>query len=41
MMPEEYPVDLSQACWDNKMKNISKEQIKVDELVSTRLKGDN
>ena len=21
--PEEYPVDLSQACWDNKMKNIA------------------
>ena len=20
--PEEYPVDLSQACWENKMKNI-------------------
>ena len=39
MMPEVYPVDFSQACWDNKMKNISKEQIKVNELVSTRLKG--
>jgi nicotinate phosphoribosyltransferase len=39
MMPEVYPVDLSQACWDNKMRNISKEQIKVAELVSNRLKG--
>jgi len=22
MNPEEYPVDLSQKCWDNKMRNI-------------------
>ncbi|MED1864886.1 nicotinate phosphoribosyltransferase [Fictibacillus nanhaiensis] len=29
MHPEEYPVDLSQACWDNKMKNIQEVQTKV------------
>ncbi|MFC0271341.1 nicotinate phosphoribosyltransferase [Metabacillus herbersteinensis] len=29
LMPEEYPVDLSQACWDNKMKNISEVQKKL------------
>ncbi|MFK2824780.1 nicotinate phosphoribosyltransferase [Bacillus sp. B190/17] len=27
--PEEYPVDLSQACWDNKMKNIAEVRKKV------------
>ncbi|MEK4030444.1 nicotinate phosphoribosyltransferase [Pseudobacillus sp. FSL P4-0506] len=27
--PEEYPVDLSQACWDNKMKNIAEVREKV------------
>ena len=27
--PEEYPVDLSQACWDNKMRNIAEVQEKV------------
>jgi nicotinate phosphoribosyltransferase len=29
MNPEEYPVDLSQKCWDNKMKNISEVKDKV------------
>ncbi|MBH0162374.1 nicotinate phosphoribosyltransferase [Fictibacillus sp. 26RED30] len=29
MHPEEYPVDLSQECWDNKMKNIQEVQTKV------------
>jgi nicotinate phosphoribosyltransferase len=29
--PEEYPVDLSQKCWDNKMKNIKEVQAKVKE----------
>lgn len=29
--PEEYPVDLSQKCWDNKMRNIHDVQDKVDE----------
>lgn len=27
--PEEYPVDLSQKCWDNKMKNINEEHAKM------------
>jgi nicotinate phosphoribosyltransferase len=30
--PEEYPVDLSQACWDNKMKNIEAVKEKVDRM---------
>ncbi|MGG0669273.1 nicotinate phosphoribosyltransferase [Sporosarcina koreensis] len=30
--PEEYPVDLSQKCWDNKMRNIREVQEKVDEF---------
>lgn len=29
--PEEYPVDLSQKCWDNKMQNIEKVKEKVEE----------
>lgn len=32
--PEQYPVDLSQKCWDNKMRNIREEQEKVQELNS-------
>lgn len=30
--PEEYPVDLSQKCWDNKMRKIREVQDKVDEF---------
>lgn len=30
--PEEYPVDLSQKCWDNKMRNIREVQERVDEF---------
>lgn len=30
--PEEYPVDLSQKCWDNKMRNIQEVQARVKEL---------
>ena len=30
--PEEYPVDLSQKCWDNKMRNIQEVQERVREL---------
>jgi nicotinate phosphoribosyltransferase len=30
--PEEYPVDLSQKCWDNKMKNIEQVREKVAHL---------
>ena len=32
--PEEYPVDLSQKCWDNKMKNINEARINVEKMVS-------
>lgn len=30
--PEEYPVDLSQKCWDNKMRNIREVRDMVTEL---------
>ena len=30
--PEEYPVDLSQKCWDNKMRNIQEVQEMVEEF---------
>ena len=30
--PAEYPVDLSQACWDNKMKNIEEAKHKIKNL---------
>ena len=30
--PEEYPVDLSQKCWDNKMRNIQEVQDMVDRV---------
>ncbi|QGQ46240.1 nicotinate phosphoribosyltransferase [Metabacillus sediminilitoris] len=36
--PEDYPVDLSQACWDNKMKNINEVQQKVSEMISRNTK---
>ena len=32
--PEEYPVDLSQTCWNNKMRNIEKVKEKVSEMIS-------
>ncbi|MGE7114017.1 nicotinate phosphoribosyltransferase [Lysinibacillus sp. NPDC047702] len=32
MNPEEYPVDLSQKCWDNKMRNIEEVQEMVNRL---------
>ena len=32
MNPEEYPVDLSQKCWDNKMRNIQEVREMVEEL---------
>ena len=35
MNPEEYPVDLSQKCWDNKMRNIEE----VTEMVRKIVKG--
>ncbi len=31
--PEEYPIDLSQACWDNKMVRIKEIQEKVAEMI--------
>ncbi|SFB11680.1 MULTISPECIES: nicotinate phosphoribosyltransferase [unclassified Bacillus (in: firmicutes)] len=31
--PEEYPVDLSQACWDNKMKNIQEVKETVANMI--------
>ena len=30
--PEEYPVDLSQKCWDNKMRNIQEVRDMVHEI---------
>lgn len=35
-MPEEYPVDLSQKCWDNKMKHIAYVQEKVNKEIKKR-----
>lgn len=32
--PEEYPVDLSQKCWDNKMRNIQEVQEMVEEFIN-------
>ncbi|WP_077213365.1 nicotinate phosphoribosyltransferase [Bacillus dakarensis] len=32
--PEEYPVDLSQKCWDNKMRNIQEVRTKIKEMKS-------
>ncbi|KOS64506.1 nicotinate phosphoribosyltransferase [Lysinibacillus agricola] len=34
MNPEEYPVDLSQACWDNKMTRIKEIKDKVTKMVN-------
>ena len=31
--PEEYPVDLSQKCWDNKMRNIQEVQEMVEDFI--------
>ncbi len=33
MNPEEYPVDLSQKCWDNKMRNIEEVREMVERIV--------
>ncbi len=32
--PEEYPVDLSQKCWDNKMRNIEEVQEMVEDYIN-------
>lgn len=34
--PEEYPVDLSQKCWDNKMRNIQEVQEMVENYIENR-----
>ena len=34
--PEEYPVDLSQKCWDNKMRNIREVQEMVEDFIEWR-----
>lgn len=36
MNPEEYPVDLSQACWDNKMRNLEEVRQQVAKQKSAR-----
>ncbi|MBG9456952.1 nicotinate phosphoribosyltransferase [Lysinibacillus sphaericus] len=36
MNPEEYPVDLSQACWDNKMTRIKEIKEKVTKMMNER-----
>ncbi|AYC30324.1 nicotinate phosphoribosyltransferase [Paenisporosarcina cavernae] len=36
--PEEYPVDLSQKCWDNKMRNIQEVQDMVDQFQQSALR---
>lgn len=38
LFPEEYPVDLSQQCWENKMKNIEEVQCSVEKMISQRQK---
>ena len=32
--PEEYPVDLSQKCWENKMRNIQEVQEMVEDFIN-------
>jgi nicotinate phosphoribosyltransferase len=34
--PEEYPVDLSEKCWENKMRNIEEVRQKVKALKGTK-----
>lgn len=36
IMPEEYPVDLSQECWNNKMKKIEEVKKKVEEMIASK-----
>jgi len=36
--PEEYPVDLSQECWENKMRNIEEVRQKVSEMIKNNRK---
>lgn len=37
--PEEYPVDLSQKCWDNKMRNIHEVQDRIREFQTNGAEG--
>jgi nicotinate phosphoribosyltransferase len=37
--PEEYPVDLSQKCWDNKMRNIHEVQDRIHEFQTDGAEG--
>ncbi|MCV9885446.1 MULTISPECIES: nicotinate phosphoribosyltransferase [Metabacillus] len=37
--PEEYPVDLSQECWENKMRNIEEVREKVSEMIKNNRKS--
>lgn len=37
--PEEYPVDLSQKCWDNKMRNIEEVQEMVEDFIFIQQKN--
>ncbi|SDE21129.1 nicotinate phosphoribosyltransferase [Bhargavaea beijingensis] len=37
--PEEYPVDLSQKCWDNKMRNIHEVQDRIREFQANGTEG--
>ncbi|MFT4415507.1 nicotinate phosphoribosyltransferase [Fredinandcohnia humi] len=34
-MPEEYPVDLSQECWNNKMKRIEEVKTNIEEMIAS------
>ncbi|MDQ0861798.1 nicotinate phosphoribosyltransferase [Bacillus sp. V2I10] len=38
MHPEEYPVDLSERCWENKMRNIEEVQSKVKNMIEQGMK---
>lgn len=38
--PEEYPVDLSEKCWNNKMKKIQEVRDKIVSSLSTKTKGE-
>lgn len=38
--PEEYPVDLSQKCWDNKMRNIHEVRDRIHEFEASRQKAE-
>ncbi|MEH7382193.1 nicotinate phosphoribosyltransferase [Bacillus sp. JJ1533] len=35
-MPEEYPVDLSQECWNNKMQRIEEVKVSIEEMIEKK-----